>query len=187
MQVFGKFLYLMGCSGSGKTMLAKNLESFDGEYFSNILETTTRKPRTDEENGKDYIFLTDEEFDRISPFMFETVEYQYLPSRYGAEGSRVSRTKWNIVVASIEGLLSGLRNTILNQSEIVVFNIINDDSLDIERAGRDFLAEERINKAVLNNIGFRHEFKYYEMKLSKLKEIRNDKEKLIEYFKSICK
>ncbi|MBV9463991.1 MAG: guanylate kinase [Verrucomicrobiae bacterium] len=48
-------------SGAGKTTLTKNLRM--GKDFVYSISCTTRKPRPGEENGKDYYFLSDQEFE----------------------------------------------------------------------------------------------------------------------------
>ena len=57
----GKIFVLSAPSGAGKTTLVKNLK----KKFDLLLESvscTTRKPRMNEVNGKDYHFLSPEEF-----------------------------------------------------------------------------------------------------------------------------
>lgn len=57
----GAILVLSGPSGSGKSSMCKKLfEVFDNYYFS--ISTTTRSPRDGEEDGKDYFFVTKDEF-----------------------------------------------------------------------------------------------------------------------------
>ena len=53
-------IILLGASGSGKSTIENELSTHHG--FSKIVSYTTRKPRNNEENGKDYYFLTEEEF-----------------------------------------------------------------------------------------------------------------------------
>ena len=50
-------------SGAGKTTLV-NLLSKKNNYFVSISHTT-RKPRSNETNGKDYFFVKDDEFKRL--------------------------------------------------------------------------------------------------------------------------
>ena len=56
-----KLIVFSAPSGSGKTTLVKYiLESFSDIEFS--ISATSRKSRGDEKNGKDYYFLSSEEF-----------------------------------------------------------------------------------------------------------------------------
>ena len=50
-------------SGAGKTTLVKLLSEKNNFYIS--ISHTTRKPRPNEINGKDYFFVSDEEFKRL--------------------------------------------------------------------------------------------------------------------------
>lgn len=59
----GSILILSGPSGCGKSSLLKELyKSIDNYYFS--ISTTTREPRTGEQNGVDYHFVTKEKFEK---------------------------------------------------------------------------------------------------------------------------
>jgi guanylate kinase len=58
----GAILLLSGPSGCGKSSLLKNLyKNIDNYYFS--ISTTTRSPRDGEQHGKEYYFVTKEEFE----------------------------------------------------------------------------------------------------------------------------
>ena len=125
--------------------------------------------------------------------MFQSVEYQFLPyGQYGSYFSDLKNDKINVIVASIEGFLSGMENSNEDDESILV-NIINDDILDIERENRNPQQEENINHAVLKNFLWEDNTifingkycNYYELKLSELKTFRNDKEKLTSYFKNM--
>eukprot|EP00439_Symbiodinium_sp_Y106_P089130 s1_g1666.t1 len=54
-------LVLSSPSGAGKTTLSRRLLESDGEITMSV-SATTRKPRPGEEDGKDYHFLTTEDF-----------------------------------------------------------------------------------------------------------------------------
>lgn len=59
----GAILILSGPSGCGKSTLLKEVyKDIDDYYFS--ISTTTRAPRTGEQNGVDYFFVTKEEFEK---------------------------------------------------------------------------------------------------------------------------
>ena len=60
---YGRLFVIAGPSGAGKTTLARHLvDSFSDAVFS--VSTTTRPPRGDERQGRDYDFVDGEEFDR---------------------------------------------------------------------------------------------------------------------------
>ena len=59
----GKLIVISAPSGSGKTTIARAImQKYRGMMFS--VSATTRQPRVGEENGKDYFFLSREEFQR---------------------------------------------------------------------------------------------------------------------------
>jgi len=86
----GKVIVIVAPSGAGKTTIAKRLlEEFPQLKFS--VSATTRAPRADEIYGKDYYFLTDQEFDeRIENNEFLEWEY-YSGNRYGTLRSEVDK------------------------------------------------------------------------------------------------
>lgn len=55
---------IVGVSGSGKTTLANNLEAAGG--YKLVCSHTTRPMRPGEVNGKDYFFVSKEEFDSVT-------------------------------------------------------------------------------------------------------------------------
>lgn len=55
-------IILIGESGSGKTTILNKLEELG---FEKAINHTTRKPRENEENTKEYKFLTKEEFNKM--------------------------------------------------------------------------------------------------------------------------
>ena len=59
----GAILILSGPSGCGKSTLLKEVYKNISDYYFSI-STTTRAPRTGEQNGVDYFFVTKEEFEK---------------------------------------------------------------------------------------------------------------------------
>ena len=57
----GKLVVLSGPGGVGKSTIAAYVRKHQSFWVS--VSSTTRKPRTNEQNGVDYFFLTDQEFD----------------------------------------------------------------------------------------------------------------------------
>ncbi|MGF1447777.1 MAG: guanylate kinase [Opitutales bacterium] len=75
---------LSGPAGIGKTTLCENLIAAD-EALSRVITATTRSPREGEVNGRDYHFLTVEEFlqRRKTDAFYETAEVHGLGRYYG--------------------------------------------------------------------------------------------------------
>ena len=59
----GMIVILSSPSGAGKTTLVKKLSSRNN--FKNSISHTTRKPRINEKNGKDYFFVKKKEFKNL--------------------------------------------------------------------------------------------------------------------------
>ncbi len=61
----GKLIVISGPSGVGKgTVISRMLEIDGGQSFWKSVSATTRKPREGEVEGKDYFFMTREDFER---------------------------------------------------------------------------------------------------------------------------
>ena len=56
----GMIVILSSPSGAGKTTLVKKISS--KKKFKISVSHTTRKPRSNEKNGRDYFFITNKEF-----------------------------------------------------------------------------------------------------------------------------
>ncbi|MDR8391747.1 guanylate kinase [Aliifodinibius sp. S!AR15-10] len=86
----GKVIIIVAPSGSGKTTIANMLlEDIDRVKFST--SATTRSPREGEKNGREYFFLTDEEFyEKIQKKEFLEWEH-YGKNRYGTLRSEVDK------------------------------------------------------------------------------------------------
>lgn len=91
----GKLIIFSAPSGTGKTTLVNHLLSKDfGLEFS--VSATSRPPRISEVHGKDYYFLTEDEFRRkISNGEFLEWEEVYEGTFYGTLKSEVERIRNN--------------------------------------------------------------------------------------------
>lgn len=87
----GKLIIFSAPSGSGKTTIVHHLMGLvDGLEFS--ISATSRAPRGAEQNGKDYYFLSGEEFDkRIAEDAFVEWEEVYAGTKYGTLRSELER------------------------------------------------------------------------------------------------
>ena len=83
----GIVVVLSSPSGAGKTTLVKKI-ALENNYKISI-SYTTRKPRTNEVNGKDYFFTSEEEFENLIKNK-EFLEYaKVFENYYGSSKSQV--------------------------------------------------------------------------------------------------
>ena len=61
----GRLVVLSGPSGSGKSTLVRRLLALPGLRLKVSVSATTRSPRPGEEPGRDYVFLSKEQFERM--------------------------------------------------------------------------------------------------------------------------
>ena len=99
-----KVMVFSAPSGAGKTTIVRHLlENFDNLEFS--VSATSRAPRGQEKNGRDYYFLTEEEFrKRIENDEFVEYEEVYPGSFYGTLKSEVERiwAKGHVIVFDVD-------------------------------------------------------------------------------------
>ena len=84
----GMMFVLSSPSGVGKTTLTKKLAENNSQFAISI-SYTTRKPRTNERNGEDYFFISEEEFKNLIKKK-EFLEYaKVFQNFYGSSKSQV--------------------------------------------------------------------------------------------------
>lgn len=87
----GKFVIFSAPSGAGKTTIVKHLLS-KGLPLEFSISATSRKPRNNEVNSKDYYFFSEEEFKKnIADNQFIEWEEVYQGNFYGTLKSEVNR------------------------------------------------------------------------------------------------
>lgn len=147
----GKLIIFSAPSGSGKTTIVKHLlESMGNLSFS--ISATSRSPRGQEEHGKDYYFLSIDEFDAsVSKDEFLEWEEVYQGSRYGTLRSEVQRL-WNedkhvIFDIDVVGGLN-LKKKFGDQALAVFVKAPSMEELEKRLRGRQTDSEEKIMQRV---------------------------------------
>jgi guanylate kinase len=88
----GKMIIFSAPSGSGKTTLVKHIVKTFPEYIEFSISATSRPRRGIEENGKDYYYLSADEFkNRVENNEFLEWEEVYSGTHYGTLRSEVER------------------------------------------------------------------------------------------------
>lgn len=88
----GKIIILSAPSGTGKSTIISRLREDESLRLDFSISATSRAPRGSEENGKDYFFLSNEEFqNKIDNGEFVEWEEVYSGTRYGTLESEVVR------------------------------------------------------------------------------------------------
>lgn len=88
----GLLIVLSGPSGVGKGTVRKAIFEDDGVDFRYSISATTRKPRTGEEDGKDYFFVSREDFEEKIQ-AGDMLEYaEYVGNYYGTLRSFIEET-----------------------------------------------------------------------------------------------
>ena len=161
----GKIIILSAPSGSGKSTIIKELMKQEDLKLGFSISATSRAPRGEEKHGKDYFFLTEEDFKKkVSNGEFVEWEEVYAGVCYGtleSEINRITDSGNNLVMdVDVKGALNIKRK--YNNKAFTIF-IMPPDIGTLERRlrnrGTDSEAtiEERLKKAELE-IGFAKEF-----------------------------
>lgn len=91
----GKLIIFSAPSGAGKTTIVKRLLQTYADRIAFSISASTREPRGNEVQGKDYYFISKEEFlHRIAKKEFVEFEEVYSGTFYGTLRSEIERI-WN--------------------------------------------------------------------------------------------
>ena len=131
-------IVLLGASGSGKSTIENELAIHHG--FKKIISYTTRKPRENEENGKDYFFIDNGTFEEVLSRKLFAEYDEYSQNRlYGTLKSDYVNGENKVVVLTPNGLRQ-LKKNCPNED---IFTVLVEASLGtrvkryIDRCGVD--------------------------------------------------
>lgn len=107
----GKIIILSAPSGTGKSTIIGELMKHPELSLGFSISATSRKPRGQEVHGKDYFFLTENEFqEKIDNGEFVEWEEVYAGTRYGtleSEVRRVTESGHNLIMdVDVKGALN---------------------------------------------------------------------------------
>lgn len=107
-----RIVVLSGPSGSGKTTIVRRLLAESPVPLRMSVSATTRPPRVQEVDGRDYYFLTAEEFEcrKQAGEFLEYAEVHKSGFWYGTLVSEMARAeaegKWSLVEVDVQGAMS---------------------------------------------------------------------------------
>jgi len=112
-------IILVGPAASGKDYIREKLQNKSKEFCYSI-KYTTRPIRTNEEDGKDYFFITEKEFKELLNVDF-FIEYSiYRNWYYGT--AKIAWETCNLFILTPNGLLQLQKNIDLSNTLILYFN-----------------------------------------------------------------
>lgn len=146
----GKLIIFSAPSGAGKTTIVKKLLADHGDKLSFSISASTRQARTGEVDGKDYYFISKDDFlHKVAKHEFIEFEEVYAGTYYGTLREEVERI-WALgksVVFDID-VIGGLRlKSKFPEQALAIF--VNPPSLDVlkERLrGRGTDSEEKLQE-----------------------------------------
>lgn len=144
-----KIIIFLGPSGAGKSTLEKKVFNRDPERFKRIVSATTRKPRSGEEHGKDYWFLSLEEFNKTPMAERDGIDENF----YGTPQQELKTEKDLLLSMEPNGAKKILEYLKANHPEkqayIIYFNIPAERRLSNMQGRGDDL--EKIKKRIAND------------------------------------
>jgi len=148
----GKLIIFSAPSGSGKTTIVRHLLDRFPDKISFSISASTRQPRGKERDGKDYYFISKEEFlHKVAKEQFIEFEEVYSGTFYGTLRSEVERiwAEGKHVIFDID-VVGGLRlKRKFGDRALAVF--VNPPSLKVleqRLRGRDTESEEKLKERV---------------------------------------
>lgn len=148
----GKLFVVSACSGAGKTTLVtKVINRLSGEYaISRVITYTSKQPRAGEVDGRDYYFLSIQEFEeRISNNFFLEWSKEY-GAYYGSPLSLIEELrlgKYFILITDVKGALS-LAEKIKN-SVIIWIDVPNEEAIKLRLFQRKTENNDQIQERIL--------------------------------------
>lgn len=147
-----KILALFGKSASGKDSIQKWITTNYPQLTNKIVSCTTRPPRSGEQDGVDYFFLSNEEFAKkvLDGSMLEATSFREW--FYGTALDQLNPDKINIGVFNITGIECILDDPRLDVVPVWIYasdkarlkrSLSREDDPDCKEICRRFLADEK--------------------------------------------
>jgi guanylate kinase len=163
----GKLVVISGPSGAGKSTVVKELLQKARLPLQLSISATTRTPRPGELDGREYFFLTKEEFERRR-LNNEFLEYKEVFGRghwYGTQKTPVldgiKEGNWIILEIDVQGALTVFEN----YPEAISIFVHPGSMVELERRLRNRQTEDeeaiqRRLEVAREELAYRHKYKY---------------------------
>ncbi len=159
-----KIIIISSPSGAGKTTICKNLLSLNSDWLYSI-SATTRPKRSNEIDGKDYIFLSKEKFEHKEKFG-EFIECEWVHgNRYGTPVDPLENAIDNGKVLLLDVDVKGAMNLIEEFEDSVVSIFIEPPGLNVQDK-LESLNDRLINRGDYNDTLIKQRLKRFELELS---------------------
>lgn len=145
-----KMIIFSAPSGAGKTTLVRHLLAQEELSLAFSISATSRAPRGQEEDGKDYYYFSNEEFNRkIEQGAFLEWEEVYSGTKYGTLRAEIDRL-WAAgknVIFDID-VVGGLNLKSLYGDQALAVFVMPPDEAELERRlrGRETDSEDKIRQ-----------------------------------------
>lgn len=160
----GKVAVISGFSGAGKGTVVRKLMA-DHEEYALSVSMTTRKPRNGEKDGREYHFVTNEQFedmirrDELLEYAGFTDCYYGTPAKFVEDSLRSGKS----VLLEIE--VQGAMQIRKKLPQAILIFVTPPDAAELERrlVGRGTESEDKITKRLrraIDETDFIHEYPY---------------------------
>lgn len=144
----GNLIILSGPSGVGKGTVRQVLQSRGDLSFYYSISMTTRKPRPGEVDGRDYLFVSPEEFQKKidEGALLEWAEF--VGNRYGTPGDIIEEKRQNGIDVLLEIETNGARQVLAKCPDAISIFIVppSIEALEERIRGRSTEDEETIQR-----------------------------------------
>ena len=143
----GKLYIISAPSGTGKTTVIKKVMEMKEDIFFSV-SVTTRSMRPGEENGVNYHFITDEEYDRLVAEDALLEHAEFAGNRYGTPAGPIIEHTSRGETALLDIDVQGYRQVKEKMPEAVGIFIVPPSLEELERRlrGRGTDTEEKIQQ-----------------------------------------
>lgn len=148
-------LIITGKTASGKdTVMAKLLEKYPD--FKRVITTTSRQPRNGEINGKDYYFISREDFENKIKNGDFIEHVEYAGNLYGTEKKELESDQ--NLIWRIDPSRAGKIRELINNKVLVIYLTVDDSEVYKRLKNRGF-SQQEIDRRMQEDKDFWEQYK----------------------------